>query len=258
MRTYVFLDLDNTLFQTRPKCPAGEPVEPVATGRDGQPLSFMTARQRRFFDWIDRDATLIPTTGRSADAFRRVGLNFTSYSILDFGAVVLAPDGGLDAEWDARVRPGCLRLGERLEAARRRVEDHSRKNGLGVSVKVIHDHEMPIYLVVKHPGGDLAALRNVREEVLDEEGRGTGTGESEFFLHDNDNNLSLVPSHLGKDRAVAYLIGERLEKESLVIGAGDSATDLSYMHLCDFWLVPRGSQLDELSRALLPDGDVQR
>ena len=44
MQTYVFLDLDDTILQTRPKCPADEPVQPAAFGRDGQPLSFITDR----------------------------------------------------------------------------------------------------------------------------------------------------------------------------------------------------------------------
>lgn len=257
MRTYVFLDLDNTLFQTAPRCPPGEPVEPVATGRDGQPLSFMTTRQRAFFRWLGRDATVIPVTGRSSSAYHRVELPFESHAVLDFGAVILEPGGCLDPEWDARVRPGCSRLGPRLEEICKQVEDFSRIHDLGVAVRVLHDHDMPIYLVAKHPRADLQALAAVRDGVL--RPLLEGPDGADFYLHDNDNNLSLVPAFLGKERAVAYLVAERLESgERLLIGAGDSATDLPYMHLCDFWLVPRGSQLDELSRALLPDGDVQR
>src|SRR5205823_998696 len=96
MRTVLFLDLDDTIFQTRPKCPVGEPVRPAAFRRDGTPLSFMTDRQRALLDVLSRAATVIPTTARSLDAFRRVDLAFGHAAILDFGGVVLTPGGELD------------------------------------------------------------------------------------------------------------------------------------------------------------------
>src|SRR5689334_914937 len=102
MQTFVFLDLDDTILQTRPKCPAGEPIHPAAHGRDGQPLSFITDRQRALLD-LFAAATVIPTTARNHDAFRRVRLLFTGHAILDFGGVILRPDGTPDPGWDAVV-----------------------------------------------------------------------------------------------------------------------------------------------------------
>src|SRR5262245_40812091 len=101
MRLVVFLDLDDTLFQTRPKCPDGEPLHLAAFRRDGEALSFMTARQRALFDWLSATASVVPTTARNRDAFRRVRLPFTGPAILDFGGVVLQPDGTPDPVWDA-------------------------------------------------------------------------------------------------------------------------------------------------------------
>src|SRR5687767_11844338 len=114
MRTVVFLDLDDTVFQTRPKCPPGEPLRPAALGRDGLPLSFSTPRQQTLLD-LFASATVVPTTARNLDAFRRVRLPFTSFAVLDFGGVVLLPDGTPDPAWDAIVRPQALALAGELK-----------------------------------------------------------------------------------------------------------------------------------------------
>src|SRR5829696_8138848 len=104
MRIVLFLDLDDTVFHTGPKCPPGEAVRPAARRRDGTPLSFMTDRQRALLEVLFRSATVIPTTARSLDAFRRVDLPFAHAAVLDFGGVVLLPGGTLDLAWDGRVR----------------------------------------------------------------------------------------------------------------------------------------------------------
>src|SRR5262249_42901190 len=105
MKIVLFLDLDDTLFQTAPKCPPDEPVRPLASPRDGLPLSSMTARQRLLLETLARPAVVIPVTARNLDAFRRVDLPFADGAVLDFGGVVLLPDCTPDPAWDAVVRP---------------------------------------------------------------------------------------------------------------------------------------------------------
>lgn len=238
MRIVVFLDLDDTIFQTLPKCPEGEAVWPVAYRRDGTPLSFMTAKQRALLDLFFRSATVIPTTARNLDALRRVDLPFDNVRILDFGGVVLHPDGNLDESWDAQVRPRALELGPELRGLHSSVERFSAERGLGVNARLIADFDMPLYIVVKHPGGDSSTLQPVREEM-----QRLADGKR-FFIHCNDNNLSLVPRFLGKERAVEHVLRNLLGPEPvLTVGLGDSLTDGPFLDLCDFRLMPLGCQL---------------
>lgn len=248
MRTFVFLDLDGTILQTLSKCPPGAEIQPVGYAKDGTALSFLTTQQRTLLSLLAPSATVIPTTARNLDAFRRVALTFDSLAILDFGAVVLLPSGALDMEWDDMVRSQCLALASTLESICESVHAFSRERDLGVSVRVVRDFDMPIYVVVKHPEGDLNALRQVREAMFSRlEGE-------RFFVHDNQNNLSLVPRFLGKERAVRYVVERRLGHEpSLFLGAGDSLTDLPFLELCHFWLVPGGSQLARVLALADPD-----
>jgi hypothetical protein len=237
MQTFVFLDLDDTILQTRPKCPADEPIQPAAHGRDGQPLSFITDRQRTLLD-LFASATVIPTTARNRDAYRRVRLPFTDHAILDFGGVILRPDGTPDPAWDAVVRPQTRAIGQDLLAILKDVQAFIAAHNLGLNARLIADFDMPLYLVLKHPGGDCEALHTVRH------GHWANTDADRFFVHLTGNNLSLVPRFLGKERAVRHVLDHLLPAgPRLVLGAGDSFTDAPFLGLCDFALLPRHSQL---------------
>jgi hypothetical protein len=238
VRVVVFLDLDGTVLQTLPKCPPGEPVRPAAYARNGSPLSYMTDRQRAVLELLGRGGTVVPTTARSLDAFRRVDLPFGHAAILDFGGVVLAPGGRLDEAWDAVIRPQLGDVAADLAAARRAAEAVSARLGLGVTARVITDFDLPLYLVAKHPGGDAAALGPVRDELLPLAAGGR------FGLHLNDNNLSLVPACLGKERAVRHVLDTYFAGGPVAtLGLGDGFSDDGFLSMCDFAAVPRGSQL---------------
>ena len=238
MQTVLFLDLDDSIFQTRPKCPEGEPLVPAAYRKDGTALSFMTVKQRAWLDLWLGSAVVIPTTARNHDAFRRVDLPFTDLAILDFGGVILQPGGMVDPAWDARVRPLAQQTASELRSLLEVAEGFIRQRQLGVYARLIVDFDMPLYVVVKDLQGDAAKLEAIRaylETALDRE---------QFFLHANDNNLSIVPRFLGKERAVRYILDTRFQGEAvLTVGMGDSFTDAGFMGLCDYSVLPRGCQL---------------
>jgi hydroxymethylpyrimidine pyrophosphatase-like HAD family hydrolase len=240
MRVHVFLDLDGTLFQTRPKCPPGVDLTSAALRRDGTPLSFMTPRQRRLLELLHSADRVIPTTARNLDAFRRVHLPFTSLAILNFGGVILLPDGSPDEEWTSLIRPQTFAIAPELKCRYDALLAFIERHNLGVNIRLISDLDMPLYLVMKHPDGNLDALSRIRHEAL------TDLDRERFGLHDNDNNLSIVPRFLGKERAVEYVIRRHLGDEpALTIGVGDSFSDAAFLGVCDYALLPRCSQLGE-------------
>jgi len=248
MQTIVFLDLDDTIFQTRGKCPPDEATSltPAAYHRDGSPLSFMSSRQRHLFDWLNSSATVIPVTARSESAFRRVTLPFRHSAILDFGGIIVQPDGTLDEVWDQQIRSSALPLQEELTRIQQAWQRYSDERQLGVNVRVIRDFEMDLYVVAKHPGANVAALKELlaAQESL--------VSYDLFFIHQNDNNLSVVPQFLGKERAVQYFLSRHVGSEpALTLGLGDSHSDLPFITLCDFAMMPRHSQA---LRSLSPSG----
>jgi hypothetical protein len=247
MRAVVFLDLDDTLFQTLPKCPPGESISPAARARDGSVLSFMTARQQALLDLLGENATLIPVTARNLAAFRRVQLTFTGLAVLDFGGVVLLPDGSPEPTWDAHVRPRAREAEPELQRLCDLATRLSKEGDLGATVRIVHDFDMPLYLVAKcprdreAPAERLALLRDRLAPLVDPR---------RFSLALNDNNLSAVPRFLGKERGVRHVLEHHLgDGPVLTLGAGDGLSDAAFLSLCDYAIVPRASQL---ARAVWP------
>lgn len=117
--------------------------------------------------------------------------------------------------------------------------------GSQVSVRILCEGEVPLYILAKHGQADAGALHAIVRRALP-------TLPDGWTLHLNDNNAALLPPHLGKQHAVAYLL-TRLRSEhpdAPVIGIGDSLTDAPFMALCDFAVLPTRSQLaDRLFRA---------
>ncbi|MFN4150880.1 MAG: hypothetical protein ACK4IX_08035, partial [Candidatus Sericytochromatia bacterium] len=58
----------------------------------------------------------------------------------------------------------------------------------------------------------------------------------------NSNNISILPNFLNKINALNYFV-EKYNPD-LILGAGDSITDLDFMNKCHFKMIPANSQLD--------------
>ena len=238
MRRVLFLDLDDTLFHSRRKREPEGGAEAVAWASDGTPDSFMSARQRAFFDWIIEGAEVVPTTGRNAAAYRRVGLPFAGWAICSFGGLVLRPDGTSDPQWHGRIAPaaeaGRDTLFALLDTAR------AASGSLAVRARVIEDDGLPLYLSVKTE--DEVGLDRVAVTLRSELPAG-------WRVHVNARNLAILPSFLDKEHAVRWFIETVAGPDALVIGAGDSTSDAPFLAACDYALTPSSSQLLAYLRA---------
>lgn len=243
MHTLVFVDLDDTLFQSRRKCLSDEDrLHPAAYLRDGSAHSFMTAKQQTLWRLLDANATLIPTTARDLDSLRRVDLPFRSWSIIAYGGIILTPAGQPDAHWLERMREVSRAALDDLRELQERAEQLIAREALAARVRIVGDFELPFYLVAKYQDGQVAHLERLQETLIQpwvEQRRAT------YRLHRNDNNLAILPRALGKEHAVRHLI-ERLRQEwgeLMTVGIGDSLIDGAFMAECDYALTPRDTQL---------------
>lgn len=228
MTRIIFLDLDDTLFHSHRKCDGGEVV---AWASDGSPASFMSPRQRAFFDWIAAGAEVVPTTGRNAAAYRRVGLGFSGWAICSFGGLILRPDGSPEPSWRARIEPA---VGDAAATLASLVEVAVAP---GVRARVIEDDGLPLYLSAKCAPEDEALLGEVAARVRD-----AAPG---WTLHQNGWNLACFPPFLGKEHAVRWFRANVAGPDALAIGVGDSASDAPFLAACDFAVAPARSQIVE-------------
>jgi hypothetical protein len=252
LKKFLFVDLDDTLFQTPKKCRSETDLQPVAYLKDGAPCSFSTPRQRAFFTFAQSGMTLIPATARNADAFRRVDLPFFSYTVLDYGGIVLLPGGAPDAGWLALMQTDMHVALPGLQQAMRVIDDFQIKLGRPARARLIEDFATPFYIVIKDHEAVAERLAEIEREVLAPWIAAPGVGNN-FFIHRNGNNLAVLPKTLNKARAVAHLRA-LLEAEHgpiLTFGMGDSASDARFMAACDYAIVPNGTQLAALTLAAL-------
>lgn len=235
-RIVIFLDLDDTILQTAPKCPPGEPVTPAAVDRAGRALSFMTRAQQRLLQlWLEQ-GTVIPVTGRTDDALARVHIAFTSWRITHHGAVIRQPDGVLPTWWYTQVRPLLVAAQPLLWSLAARLNNDAAAGGYRVSSHSVD--EWLSYISIKSNNDEDAAPARVRAHL-----QKIGLP-PELALHCNGNNLAITVKGAQKQDAVQRVAAELAQEEPLLtIGVGDSLTDIPFLQVCDFAMTPRNSQI---------------
>jgi hydroxymethylpyrimidine pyrophosphatase-like HAD family hydrolase len=249
LKKFLFADLDDTLFQTLEKC-AGlgplESLEPAAYYSNGSICSYTTPAQRAFFALVSEGMTVIPTTARSLDAFSRVNLGFSSYAILNFGGIILQPDGAIDQDWQVRMDDLMQTALPGLQEIAAHIEDWCAQTGYGGRPRLVEDAGTPFFVVVKDPDKVALNLERVEREVvlpwLADDG-------NDYCVHRNGNNLAILPRTLDKAEAVAW-ITQRLRREHgeiVTFGMGDSRSDARFMADCDYAIIPRRTQLSKLT-----------
>lgn len=237
-----FVDLDDSLFQTREKSPEGVELVPAALDREGRPLSFTTPGERTLLELLQRGAVVVPVTGRNLAAFRRVLLPFDSGAILNHGATILDAAGAPDPEWEQRVARVLDGSAERLSRAFQALS--ARADRLGVRVRLISDFGRDLYVSIKAERGTASGARPDVWEVGEREG---------LRVIANGRDLALLPPEISKERAVR-LLRSRLTAKSpgaLVLGLGDATSDAGFLAECDYAMMPGKSPLfSTLRRAL--------
>jgi hydroxymethylpyrimidine pyrophosphatase-like HAD family hydrolase len=244
VNTFLFTDLDDTLFQTLAKCPPGQELAAAAFLADGRANSFSTPRQRALLELLAAQASLIPTTARDLASYQRVSLpiSFTSYSIVNFGGLVLKPDGSLDTDWYALMQADMARAKAGLQDITARLDAYCIQNGLPNRARVITDAGIEFFALLKDPEKNLSRLNAIEKAVIQPWLSHDG---GDFVLHTNGNNHAILPKSLDKSRAVAY-VSDLLRAEHgeiLTLGMGDSRSDGPFLALCDYAISPRNSQL---------------
>jgi hydroxymethylpyrimidine pyrophosphatase-like HAD family hydrolase len=244
MQSYIFLDLDDTLFQTLRKCALGadDPKLQVrAYLPDGTPNSFATHKQQWLWHWLAKGFKIVPVTGRDFHAFQRVILPFQEEVVLNHGAVILDKQRNINSVWMNGMVQALPEYHEKLLEVWAEVEVYCQRFK-GFKPQLINDFDITWYGVIKHVDRTETTLKmlldsiiKVHQHILD----------GSLYWHLNGNNLAVLPKIINKESAVSYLIDSYKQQhpELVTFGAGDSNSDAPFMGLCDYALIPKNTQL---------------
>ncbi|MDQ6952566.1 MAG: hypothetical protein Q9M15_03460 [Mariprofundaceae bacterium] len=229
----VFTDLDDTLIQTRRKLPENASFSLGATDKEGLPLSFMTKSQETMLKIFSQsDAIIIPVTGRNTSALDRVAYAFNHYRVVSHGALVLQKNGDICTKWLEKVAHQFDAWKALMFSCNEEILSLIKDYQLNARSRVITDHDIDVYVSVK---GEPEALTFIREH---------NTHGQHFTHHENAHNYALLPPYASKKKAVEHIHQMlNLGADHLIIGLGDSLSDLEFMTSCQFAMFPQHSQI---------------
>jgi hydroxymethylpyrimidine pyrophosphatase-like HAD family hydrolase len=243
MQRYIFLDLDDTLFQTLRKCAPDDHqhLQMRATLPDGTSNSYATAKQQWLWEWLAKDFKLVAVTARDVRAFERVNLPFQEEVVLNHGAVILDKQRNVDAVWMDRIQAALPPYHAKLLELWTDVQTFCASDP-DFKLRLVQDFDITWYGVIKHKTGTEAALQPLLQTVIENHQH---VIDGSLYWHLNSNNLAILPKIINKESAVDYLINiyKQQHPDLLTIGAGDSKTDAAFLGLCDYALIPTNTQL---------------
>ncbi len=243
MQNYIFLDLDDTLFQTLRKCGIGNEasLQVRAYLPDGTPNSYATDKQQWLWHWLNKGFRIVPVTARDRHAFERVNLPFQEEVVLNHGAVILDKQRNIDKIWMDKILQPLPDYQDKLLQVWAAVEAYVRNN-TGFKARLVNDFDITWYGVIKHEDGSESTLKTLLDGIIKPHSH---LQDGSLYWHLNGNNLAVLPKIVNKESAVSYLLDNYRQQHSqlLTFGAGDSHSDAAFIALCDYALIPKNTQL---------------
>ena len=141
MQSYIFLDLDDTLFQTLRKCVPGvndHDLQVRAVLPDGTANSFATQKQQWLWHWLSKGFKIVPVTARDVHAFERVNLPFLEEVVLNHGAVILDKQRKLDPVWQDNLMQTLPEYHQKLLGVWAEVERYAQHHP-GFKPRIVND-----------------------------------------------------------------------------------------------------------------------
>ncbi|WP_122501610.1 trehalose phosphatase [Pseudomonas viridiflava] len=239
VRPLIFVDLDDTLFQTARKTPVDIEKHVATLDISGNANGYMTNVQKSFAHWLLAHSDVVPVTARSVEAYSRVKLPFTAGAICSHGGVMLDVMGRVDKDWHEQMKQTLAAYQTRLHELSAATLAIGQDMGVSLRGWVVEEARLFHYVVTKHNENDDSILTRVLAEV---QARGLL---DDMHVHGNGNNLAFLPNGLAKRYAVQeWLLRDKaVNGERPVLGFGDSITDLGFMDECHWWATPARSQL---------------
>jgi hydroxymethylpyrimidine pyrophosphatase-like HAD family hydrolase len=248
----VMIDLDDTLFQTHRRIKP-EPHFKVATVDKNQvPLSFMNAKQQALVEWLSHSADLVPVTARSIEALSRVKIEFNHGAICSHGGTILNANNEVDAEWFEIQKSHIESLGQIMNELPDLLQSYSKDLG-SIRTWSVEENNLKIYTVAKQNDPESGLFLTELLKMLPAE------ISEKFYVHTNGNNLAIIPNSISKKNAAEFYLSKMdPNNERVVLGFGDSLSDFEFLSRCDWFGMPKNSQLHKFTDSSIQSNYSER
>jgi len=237
-RPIIFTDIDDTLLQSRRKCPPDTPLYDGGYDSQGELISLYSEQQKTLLHWFS-DGRIIPVTGRNTAALHRLTVQFQHEKIVNHGALILDEHYDVIPTWRAKIASAIEVWQDFLVDINIRVNAAITQQNLSLRSRVVEDHDVPCYVSIKGDPSQFSQLQSLLDEHK--------AYQQGAIIHLNGRNMALLPCYASKANAVAFLMNDykKTYPHSLFIGAGDSHSDLPFMQLCHYMMIPHQSQINQ-------------
>lgn len=228
-------DLDDSLVAAGSEHKPG--YKPVCF-HEGSAVTFMSPAQQVLYAMLRQTTRLIPCTGRTVNSFRTIQLDFDDYVICSFGGMILDPQGMPVPGWQEHIKAAAAAAEQELRRIYQEVH------------AMFSPHYPSFRFALREDGGNLLYI-NIKDSSREEDMNllpwqieGIVPEADGWWMHVNGRNLAICPPFLGKKHAVSWLL-ENLIPEAerqCVLALGDSFSDLPFMGLANFAIMPSESQ----------------
>jgi len=235
-----FSDLDNTLIYSKRKCLNKEKEYiPIAINKKGENHSFIEKGTQDFINILmeSNKIEFIPTTVRNLNSYNRSKFSKNSkinFAIINFGRTILYKNKILN-EYEKYMKK--LYKNIKLDNLYIKVSNFILENiSKEMEIKIIENSYINISYnkLEEDEKFNNFFKKTIKEQFLTKE----------YYLHHNDTSFAILPIFLNKQTAVEFII-KKLHP-SMTIGAGDNKSDINFLKITDFMLIPNKSQISEV------------
>lgn len=234
--SFVFTDLDDTLFSSLRKQPNRDKLIVGALDVNKEPMSFLNEKQHCFFQKLKKMGEIIPITARNTEQLNRVILleNY-KHAAWKHGALIRL-HGKIDQYWQNRsieilshYQSDFFKLMNIFKSQKKFYDfDFISKKCTDLKNNAYHFH-----IKRKIKNGDMIIFDDLMKIIND------NVDLTCYYIHRQIDYITLLPKDINKRLAVLYL-KEKLNPH-LSIGCGDSDVDIDFMKECDYFIFPNTS-----------------
>lgn len=229
---WVFADIDDNLITTVRTSP--EPgARECSWDADGRVCGYLTAKQAAVLELLRSGTNVVPTTARSS--LERLAIELNGYAIVANGGIILGADGRPIRQYYDLIKDHSHRDGQLMQAEAASVIAEAGSQQINARVKVVSAAGLDLFVTVKHNEKKCEELAPLAAALKTRAPQG-------WQVHSNGNAVFLLPAWLGKANAVAWMKQNIIPDCAVTIGMGDSNSDVPFMDLCDYVLMPRSAQ----------------